>query len=288
MPPRDGMPAGHGGAGEGPPAEEDVAGGVEAAGPAAGEEHRRGEPFDLVLARRWAGPDSGITAGVTAAREGADFGLTTAGSAWTVLERLEGLRDQLGFRSVVVPRQVHGRRVVPLEGGIPAGVVFVGEADGVVTAQPEVLLVVTAADCVPVCLYDPAGGAVGLLHAGWRGVAAGVLEEGLRQMTEAGAGTEDLRIYLGPAICGECYPVGPEVLRALGREDPAEDGGRLDLRGVLTSRIRASGVPPGRVVMSRLCTRCGPDLFHSHRGSANQAGRMAAFLGRRSGPGRRS
>ena len=80
------------------------------------------------------------------------------------------------------------------------------------TGQPGVLLTVTIADCVPVFIADPVRRAVGLFHAGWRGTAAGVFESGMATLGEAfGSTPGDITVHLGPAICGECYEVGPEV-----------------------------------------------------------------------------
>jgi copper oxidase (laccase) domain-containing protein len=144
-----------------------------------------------------------------------------------------------------------------------------------VTAQASVLLAVTVADCVPVSLVDPVMRRVGLLHAGWRGTAAGVLERGVAAMGE-GASARALRVHLGPAICGLCYEVGPEVFAALGEPAPAEPT-PLDLRAVLARRAVVLGVAPEHVTVSAHCTRCtGSELF-SHRGG--DRGRQVGYLG---------
>jgi YfiH family protein len=183
----------------------------------------------------------------------------------------------------VVARQVHGTRVADVSSLTGAGTHVVDEADGLITCMPGVLLAVTAADCVPVFLADVRGRCVGLLHAGWRGAAAGILERGLALMHRSfGILPGDLAVYLGPAICGACYEVGGEVLRAFGK-DPRRPG-HVDLRLELTEQAVDAGVPAHRVTLSGQCTRCGPDHFHSHRARAADAGRMAAFLGLRSSP----
>ena len=119
-------------------------------------------------------------------------------------------RDPLapGWASVVRSRQVHGAET-RLHAEVPAGRHVVGEGDGHVTRTAGLLLTVTLADCVPVFVADPVHRAVALLHAGWRGTAAGVVERGLGVMAEAfGSGAEELFVHLGPAICGACYEVG--------------------------------------------------------------------------------
>jgi YfiH family protein len=184
---------------------------------------------------------------------------------------------------VAVGRQVHGSTVVTLRRSPERGVHVAGEADGMTTAQDGVLLAVTVADCVPVYLAGPAGRAVGLVHAGWRGAAAGVLETAIEAMARShGVDPSRLCVHLGPAICGSCYGVGSEVFAALGIDD-REPGG-LDLRGVLADRALRAGVTTERLTCSSHCTRCDSALLFSHRRQGRRAGRMAAFLGRSAPP----
>lgn len=265
------------------------------------EVRRDGGGFPLFVNAEWEARFPGLRAGVTGRGEGADgevadFGLTTAPSAWTLFRRYDRLAAQLGLGAVAAGRQVHGSAVTCLEPTPEPGLRVPGETDGLLTRGAGLLLAVTAADCVPVYLVDPASGGLGLLHAGWRGVAAGILESGVRAMrARFGSGPGDLYLHLGPAICGDCYEVGTEVPRALGIG--AGEGGpdgelpcRVDLRDQLARRARALGLSAGRATVSPWCTRCDMDQFHSHRGRPDEAGRMAAYLGwrhrpRQSGPG---
>jgi polyphenol oxidase len=245
-----------------------------------------GGRFPVLVHPEWEERFRGVRCGITAAGPGADFGITTAGSVPSFLERYRDLAAQLGFGAVAVPRQVHGVRVLEVgwrqvASGAGASVVVPGEADGVFSARRGVLLAVTAADCVPVYLASPEQRVLALLHAGWRGVAGGVLEEGLSSLrTRYGTRPEHLYLHLGPAICGTCYEVGPEVMEALGRPRTRAP---LDLRGELFRRATGAGVRSDRVTRSAWCTACDGDRFHSHRGSGGTAGRMAAFLGSTSG-----
>jgi len=255
-------------------------------GPRLREERRAGEGFPVLALRPWEEEFPGLAAGITAAGrtadgEPADFGLTTAPSPWALFRRLDRLAGQLGFPAAAVGRQVHGDAVTCLAATPDPGLRVPGETDGLLTWSPGLLLTVTAADCVPVYLLDPESGGLGLLHAGWRGTAAGILESGVRAVeARFGAPPGRLRIHLGPAICGACYEVGPEVPRALGIAD-GDAGGRcrVDLRGVLRRRAGELGVAEEAVTASTWCTFCDPDHFHSYRGSADRAGRMAAYLG---------
>jgi YfiH family protein len=159
-----------------------------------------------------------------------------------------------------------------------SGVCIAGAADGLASDRRGVLLTVTTADCVPVYILDPESRAFALLHAGWRGAAAGVVEAGIRALKALNGGTSaELSVHLGPAICGDCYEVGPEVLREFGH--PGTDSGSFDLRAWLMEETVRLGVPVGAISTSSWCTRCSADLLHSHRASGGTAGRMAAFLG---------
>jgi polyphenol oxidase len=126
----------------------------------------------------------------------------------------------------------------------------------------------------------PGRPAVALLHAGWRGVAGGILEEGLGVLKDRfGVEPGQLHAHLGPAISGDRYEVGPEVHRALGLPDPGEPG-LLDLRGAAAERLAEGGVPRERIGVSTRCSLEDP-LFFSHRGGDD--GRQVAFLGIRAG-----
>ncbi|MCE5272300.1 polyphenol oxidase family protein [bacterium] len=200
-----------------------------------------------------------------------------------------------GFRDAFRLAQVHGQRVVDvglLEGalGEAFSLEHVLEGDGLVGVAPGLAAVVSAADCVPVFVLARKARAWALLHAGWRGIAAGVLQAGLARLAElAGAAPQELEIYLGPAICGACYEVGREVAVWLGVQGPETpgfagrtpgDGWKIDLRALLAQRAQELGVPAASIAVSRWCTRCHNDLFHSFRAEAEAGlGRMWAFMG---------
>lgn len=198
-----------------------------------------------------------------------------------VLARWDRLREPLGATTVVRFRQVHGAAVrVARAGGV--GVLFGPPGDGLLTRDPGVLLTVAVADCVPVYLLEPRSRAVGLLHAGWRGTAGGILEAGVASMWDRfGIRPEELHVHLGPAIGGDRYEVGPEVYRALGLADPGGPA-PLDLRAHLGERARSAGVRPDRIGMSQVCV-WQDSRFFSHRGG--DEGRQVAVLGWLAGTG---
>jgi polyphenol oxidase len=205
----------------------------------------------------------------------ADMSLFGESAAGVVVPRWLRLCETLECRTVVHARQVHGSAVLVHE-DLPAGLVIAPDADGHVTAQAGLLLAVAVADCVPVFVVDPVVRVVALLHGGWRGIAAGVLENGISALTRLGAQTRRMRVHLGPAICGDCYEVGPEVTAGLDI-DAGDRVTHVDLRAELAQRAMACGVPVGHVTMSTHCTRHGESPFFSHRAGCSE--RQIAVLG---------
>ena len=216
------------------------------------------------------------TTGRGTAADAFDLGLFGAVPAVRAMERWRRLRDGTGCRTAVHARQVHEDTVLRHE-ALPAGVFIADDADGHVTGEVGMVLTVSVADCVPVSMVDVERRAIALLHAGWRGTDAGILEAGLRALLAMTDGdTLGLRLHLGPAICGHCYEVGPEVHGALGlpvRERPAP----IDLRAVLAARALDAGLDARHITASDHCTRCGDSPFFSHRGG--DTGRQLAVLG---------
>jgi len=202
-----------------------------------------------------------------------DMAISAPGAvaAWSALQELTGCA------SAVHARQPHGAEV-----GVRApescGFHLAPDSDGHLTRDPGVLLGVTTADCVPITLVAPATRTVGMVHAGWRGAAAGILEVAVARLRSAfGVDPADLHLHLGPSICGACYEVGPEVHAALGLPEPAAPT-PVDLPAELGRRALRLGIPTGAVTRSGWCTLCtGRQLLFSHRGG--DPGRQIGFVG---------
>jgi len=243
------------------------------------EEIRLEGPIPLLTHPQWARSFPWLVQGITTRGVDDDFDLRLSGDTpvGVALGRWAFLREELGFPRIVHAHQVHGRRVIVHRGEEPAGFTLVAEGDGHVTDQAGILLTVSAADCIPISLVDPIGRAVALLHGGWRGVAAGILESGIDALkTLASSEPGTLFLHLGPAICGACYEVGPEVYEALGLERP-ESKQPIDLRAVVALRAERLGLHPARITRSVHCTRCSESPFYSHR--RGESGRQVAILG---------
>ncbi|MGE0384829.1 MAG: peptidoglycan editing factor PgeF [Gammaproteobacteria bacterium] len=174
-------------------------------------------------------------------------------------------------------RQVHGRRIVDLDlddGNEPA-------ADGAITARAGTVCAILTADCLPILLCARTGTRVGALHAGWRGLAAGIVEAGVDTLACAPG---DILAWLGPAIGAVAYEVGAEVRAAFVDRDPASAAafapGRpghwyCDLAALARARLACAGVTA--VFGGDTCTHSDPARFFSHRRDG-VTGRMATLI----------
>ncbi|HEU4642911.1 MAG TPA: polyphenol oxidase family protein [Gemmatimonadaceae bacterium] len=168
-------------------------------------------------------------------------------------------------------RQVHGATVVE-HAGEWRGWLRVDAADGHFAPSRGTAMAVTVADCVPVFIAHPSGAAA-LLHSGWRGTAERIIEHGIAAFGARALRPSDLHIHLGPAICGRCYEVSPDVFaRLTGRT--VDRPTTVDLRALLADHARGAGVRD--IAVSPFCTRCDNDRFYSHR--AGDDGRQLGVL----------
>ena len=187
--------------------------------------------------------------------------------------------------------------------------------DGLITAQPGVLLTIRIADCLPALLVDPRQRVVAAIHAGWRGALARIIEKGVGDMRRAfGSNPQDLIAVLGPSIRSCCYEVGEEVVEAFnGKFAAAERFFRklpdspeaatdrhaflfqsayppghapehlpaacLDLIAVAQDQLESASVKPENVLVTDYCTACRTDLFFSHRHEGGVTGRQIAAIG---------
>jgi YfiH family protein len=190
--------------------------------------------------------------------------------------------------------QVHGARVVDVGPADAAPGAPVHEADAAITTATGVACTVMVADCLPVLFSAARGRAVGAAHAGWRGLAAGVLEATVDALcTAAGCRAADVQAWVGPGIGPEAFEVGAEVLLAFGadpaapsprfRARPRPDGSarwRADLAGLAADRLIALGI--GGVAIHGACTVEQASRFFSFRrdGAGGPTGRMAAGIRR--------
>jgi YfiH family protein len=201
----------------------------------------------------------------------------------------------LQLSQVVRVRQVHGDGVLRVDESLVSRAGFprllldeAYEYDGLVTNLPDLALVVTTADCLPLLIHDPVRGAVAAVHAGWRSTAKGIAARAIETMAAAyGTDPGDCRVAIGPGIRRCCYEVDATVTDAMRAALPTwaehtvatrPDHFQLDLAGVNRAILMRAGVRPDRIADVGLCTACRTDLFFSHRAEKSQTGRMMNLI----------
>lgn len=214
----------------------------------------------------------------------------SAGSAheegWDALAASMGVAEDRLLRL----RQVHGREVVTVRcGAVPPPVDEAPEADALISDDPGCALAVRGADCVPLLLADRRTGAVGAVHAGWRGTATGAAVAAVHAMRRTfGTRPADLVAAVGPSIGPCCYQVGDELEEALlvaghapGRVEAwfARDAVlRLDLWAATRDQLVDAGLEPGHIYVCGICTACHPDQCFSFRRERKGTGRLAGVI----------
>ena len=218
--------------------------------------------------------EGGVSEG---AYESLNLGILTDDEPPRVIEnrRRTAVAAGLEPERIAMGWQVHGAELREWAGppeeptyGLPGATL--DRVDGHLTSVTGLGLLVLAADCLPVALASP--GQVAMLHCGWRGLAAGIVQDAADRFVEP------LAAVVGPGIGPCCYEVGPEVLEAFADLDGVAVGRMLDLRAVAHAKLRAAGVD--RVEDVDLCTSCRPDLFFSHRRDHGVTGRQAGIVWR--------
>ena len=204
-----------------------------------------------------------------------------------VEENLYRTLHAVGFspESVFDVHQVHGRRVVEAFHG--RGKQAPLPADAIVTRTRGVVLLMRFADCVPILLLDPVNEAIGIAHAGWQGTVKNVAGSVVNKMQELyNTDPAEVLAGIGPSICQDHYPVGPEVIEAARRCFGDTSGDHLAYRDGQThfnlwsanrAHLESEGVRS--IETAGICTACHYEDWYSHRASGGRTGRFAALIG---------
>lgn len=192
---------------------------------------------------------------------------------------------------LVFSKQVHGdqiRVVTASDAGKGLDRPVDYEADGLICDDPNAALVVFSADCIPILLYDPVRGAIGAVHAGWRGTALGIAAKAVNKMSAVfGCQPAHILAAIGPGLSQCCFETDEDVpaamWAALGTDAApylAQQGAKwhVDLKGLNRQFLQNAGVQPDHISISADCTRCLPDRYWSHRVTGNQRGSQAALI----------
>lgn len=157
--------------------------------------------------------------------------------------------------------------------------------DGMVTAGPDNILGIIAADCAAVLMADPENGIIGACHSGWRGTVGRISEETVAEMARLGARPETIRAYISPCISAEQFEVGPEVAEQFDtkyvRLFPGKEKPHVDIKAAIFDQLVRAGVLPETIEVSPLCTFSRTDQFFSYRAENGRTGRMLGFIAMR-------
>lgn len=192
----------------------------------------------------------------------------------------------------VFSKQVHGTqvRVVTAEDARHPYEPFPWEADGLVTAEKGLALIIFTADCVPVLLHDAKSGVIGAVHCGWRSTAGDIEREAIEKMSSLGAEPRRIQAAIGPSVGVCCFETGPEVPEALDAMLGGDSSGLFapkpgmagkymtDLKGAVRRRLIQLGVPDENVSVSEECTICSSDKYWSHRATGGARGTQASII----------
>jgi polyphenol oxidase len=225
-------------------------------------------------------------AGVRALFSGGDLDVGTAGPG----DRGDVARNRLrlagaaGFDAdrAVVLRQVHGASAVVVggEGGRGVYARAVGgltDGDATVTRAPGVALLALGADCAPVLLWSADGPVVAAVHAGWRGLVAGVIPAAVTEMAVDPAG---IRAAIGPCVGPCCYPVDTALRRTMAHlfGEGVVRGDAVDLTNGVRRSLMQAGLADAAVSAVGGCTACDPGRWFSYRRDGDRAGRQAGIV----------
>ena len=186
-------------------------------------------------------------------------------------------------------RQIHGDRVVHFDKNVQTvEEIWQTEGDVLLTRTPGVALGVFTADCLPIFLHDPIDGAIGVIHAGWRGTAQGVAGKAVEKMKEIfHSKKSNILAALGPCIGPCCYEVDEPVKNAflsgglpwdLVSRPRREGKWLLDLYQANLYLLEKHGIAKKNIQGLKICTSCHGDTFYSYRNADKTGGRQLNFI----------
>jgi len=227
------------------------------------------------------GQSGGVYGSLNMAPGRGDDAANVAANRGLVVKALDLEQEPLSLR------QVHGDRIITVGPGDSSRLLTAPpEADAYITAQRGVPLMVLTADCLPVFIFDARTPALGVVHAGWRGLVLSLPWKAvITMMDEFGTRPEDCIAVVGPGIARECYEVGEEVRDAFDRSfpyssalfSPAREGRwKVDLGEACRLQLRDALLGPDSIAVCPYCTHCGSGKFFSARRDGIDSGRQAA------------
>ncbi len=193
-----------------------------------------------------------------------------------VKERRNNFFKTLGINNIVYQKQVHGSNI--RYAGKPG---YAGESDAIITDVPGLGIMISAADCTSVYIYDYSKKMIAGIHAGWRSTRAGIVEKTITELVDIyKCSPGNMIIYIGPSISREVYEVGGEVAALFNEKYFTPSGSKflLDVSGKNYDAVRSFGVPEENIQYSGLCTFKSNNLLHSYRRDGPESGRSVGII----------
>lgn len=249
------------------------------------------DEYDNEIVHAFSSREGGVSTGYFSSM---NLGIKTKDSRENILENYRLFTEAIGvdMNNVVIGNLNHGNnvRVVTKEDagkGLLRPFSYV-DVDALVTNEPNLVLTITCADCVPVFLYDPVKKAVGIAHSGWKGTALEIAGKTVEKMvSEYGCDPKDIIAGIGPCIGMCCYEVSQDVYEEFLEFDYLDDAwyfekedGKydLDLSRIIFGTLAYAGILPEHISISGLCTCCNNDILFSHRAQKGKRGTMAGMI----------
>ncbi|MGB0910116.1 MAG: peptidoglycan editing factor PgeF [Nitrospirales bacterium] len=192
------------------------------------------------------------------------------------------------YPHVISLKQVHGKDVAVFDKPVDVATPIPSDGDALVTNQPNVLLVVRTADCVPVLMVDVERRVVAAVHAGWRGAVAGIVPDTLLVLSERfGSIRDQIRVAIGPSIGPCCFEVDEPVLRPLKEQFSfstdvlktiSSTHAKLDLKALIRYQLTEAGIEADAMRWSQDCTQCDAKRFFSYRREGQVNGTMISGI----------
>jgi YfiH family protein len=178
---------------------------------------------------------------------------------------------------LAIPQQIHSDdvKIISAPG-------YYRNKDGLITAEKNIFMIVSTADCFPVLMYNPVKKIAAGIHSGWRGTQKGIAAKAIDMMKrELKCEPADIKIFTGPGISCEKFEVGRDVAELFEYKYVSNNEGKffIDLKQNLTDQLRAAGIPDENMEVSDLCTYSEKDYLHSYRRDKNLSGRMFSVIG---------
>lgn len=249
------------------------------------------DEYDNEIVHAFSSREGGVSTGYFSSM---NLGIKTKDSRENILENYRLFTEAIGvdMNNVVIGNLNHGNnvRVATKEDagkGLLRPFSYV-DVDALVTNEPNLVLTITCADCVPVFLYDPVKKAVGIAHSGWKGTALEIAGKTVEKMvSEYGCNPADIIAGIGPCIGMCCYEVSQDVYEEFLEFDYLDDAwyfekedGKydLDLSRIIFGTLAYAGILPEHISISGLCTCCNNDILFSHRAQKGKRGTMAGMI----------